>query len=173
MDRNTAHGHKKIRLANLRSPSRDPAKLCQADGAQEKTRTSTTFRPQVPETCASTNFATWAGDTTPLSSFPARKICTLSQRTGQEKRLGGGGLYGHVASASIIFLTRWVFFEREQPTLASQYQDIGHQVVFRGSLLRPASCCANFPDRKLSLARSRKARNEWGPGTDISGVSVP
>src|SRR5260221_3267232 len=29
-------------------------------GAQEKTRTSTTFRPQVPETCASTNSATWA-----------------------------------------------------------------------------------------------------------------
>ena len=30
------------------------------DGAQEKTRTSTTSRPQVPETCASTNSATWA-----------------------------------------------------------------------------------------------------------------
>ena len=30
-------------------------------GAQEKTRTSTTLRPQVPETCASTNSATWAG----------------------------------------------------------------------------------------------------------------
>src|SRR5882672_7933828 len=30
------------------------------DGAQEKTRTSTTFRPQVPETCASANSATWA-----------------------------------------------------------------------------------------------------------------
>src|SRR3954471_15355419 len=29
-------------------------------GAQEKTRTSTTFLPQVPETCASTNSATWA-----------------------------------------------------------------------------------------------------------------
>src|SRR5215470_19350384 len=29
-------------------------------GAQEKTRTSTTFRPQVPETCASANSATWA-----------------------------------------------------------------------------------------------------------------
>ena len=29
-------------------------------GAQEKTRTSTTLRPQVPETCASTNSATWA-----------------------------------------------------------------------------------------------------------------
>ena len=32
-----------------------------ANGAQEKTRTSTTLRPQVPETCASTNSATWAG----------------------------------------------------------------------------------------------------------------
>ena len=32
-----------------------------AGGAQEKTRTSTTLRPQVPETCASTNSATWAG----------------------------------------------------------------------------------------------------------------
>jgi hypothetical protein len=30
------------------------------DGAQEKTRTSTASRPQVPETCASTNSATWA-----------------------------------------------------------------------------------------------------------------
>ena len=30
------------------------------NGAQEKTRTSTTLRPQVPETCASTNSATWA-----------------------------------------------------------------------------------------------------------------
>src|SRR5215471_3025805 len=29
-------------------------------GAQEKTRTSTTFGPQVPETCASANSATWA-----------------------------------------------------------------------------------------------------------------
>ena len=29
-------------------------------GAQEKTRTSTALRPQVPETCASTNSATWA-----------------------------------------------------------------------------------------------------------------
>jgi hypothetical protein len=29
-------------------------------GAQEKTRTSTTLLPQVPETCASTNSATWA-----------------------------------------------------------------------------------------------------------------
>ena len=38
--------------------------LCDAHlfdvGAQEKTRTSTTLRPQVPETCASTNSATWA-----------------------------------------------------------------------------------------------------------------
>ena len=32
------------------------------NGAQEKTRTSTTLRPQVPETCASTNSATWAFD---------------------------------------------------------------------------------------------------------------
>ena len=32
------------------------------DGAQEKTRTSTTLRPQVPETCASTNSATWASE---------------------------------------------------------------------------------------------------------------
>src|SRR5579862_8106809 len=32
------------------------------NGAQEKTRTSTTFLPQVPETCASTNSATWAFD---------------------------------------------------------------------------------------------------------------
>ena len=31
-----------------------------AVGAQEKTRTSTALRPQVPETCASTNSATWA-----------------------------------------------------------------------------------------------------------------
>src|ERR1700733_3758001 len=31
------------------------------NGAQEKTRTSTALRPQVPETCASTNSATWAG----------------------------------------------------------------------------------------------------------------
>jgi hypothetical protein len=30
------------------------------DGAQEKTRTSTTLRSQVPETCASTNSATRA-----------------------------------------------------------------------------------------------------------------
>ena len=30
------------------------------DGAQEKTRTSTTLRPQAPEACASTNSATWA-----------------------------------------------------------------------------------------------------------------
>src|SRR5215472_10045986 len=36
--------------------------LCAAHcvGAQEKTRTSTTLRPQVPETCASTSSATWA-----------------------------------------------------------------------------------------------------------------
>src|SRR5579863_475287 len=32
------------------------------NGAQEKTRTSTTLLPQVPETCASTNSATWAFD---------------------------------------------------------------------------------------------------------------
>ena len=31
-----------------------------ASGAQEKTRTFTSFRTQVPETCASTNSATWA-----------------------------------------------------------------------------------------------------------------
>ena len=29
-------------------------------GAQERTRTFTALRPQVPETCASTNSATWA-----------------------------------------------------------------------------------------------------------------
>ena len=34
-------------------------------GAQEKTRTSTTLRPQVPEPCASTNSATWASMGTP------------------------------------------------------------------------------------------------------------
>ena len=39
-------------------PSRCTPK--RGNGAQEKTRTSTTLRPQVPETCASTNSATWA-----------------------------------------------------------------------------------------------------------------
>ena len=38
------------------------------NGAQEKTRTSTTLRPQVPETCASTNSATWALAIWPFSS---------------------------------------------------------------------------------------------------------
>ena len=33
---------------------------CLCNGAQEKTRTSTTSRSQAPEACASTNSATWA-----------------------------------------------------------------------------------------------------------------
>jgi hypothetical protein len=36
-------------------------------GAQEKTRTSTALRPQVPETCASTSSATWALNGLPYS----------------------------------------------------------------------------------------------------------
>ena len=35
-------------------------RIHQLNGAQEKTRTSTTLRSQAPEACASTNSATWA-----------------------------------------------------------------------------------------------------------------
>src|SRR5579883_317295 len=48
----------------------------QCDGAQEKTRTSTASRPQVPETCASTNSATWAQ-------------CPSLCRSARENRLAG------------------------------------------------------------------------------------
>src|SRR5262249_25540901 len=41
-------------------------------GAQEKTRTSTTFRPQVPETCASANSATWATGGRDCGWLPAK-----------------------------------------------------------------------------------------------------
>ncbi len=34
--------------------------MSEGDGAQERTRTSTAVKPLVPETSASTNFATWA-----------------------------------------------------------------------------------------------------------------
>src|SRR3954470_3656582 len=61
------------------SPYRDTCDLAAVTkgiGAQEKTRTSTTFLPQVPETCASTNSATWAtwrgyllGRTRPVKRF--------------------------------------------------------------------------------------------------------
>ncbi len=38
-------------------------------GAQKKTRTSTSFRTQVPETCASTNSAIWAQKAPGFFSF--------------------------------------------------------------------------------------------------------
>ena len=48
-------------------------------GAQEKTRTSTTLRPQVPETCASTSSATWAiGGPTLLASNMSTVILASS-----------------------------------------------------------------------------------------------
>jgi hypothetical protein len=49
-------------IAALKTPQRPSSveKINGVFGAQEKTRTSTTLRPQVPETCASTNSATWA-----------------------------------------------------------------------------------------------------------------
>ena len=49
------------------------------DGAQEKTRTSTTFRPQVPETCASTN-SRHLGSAEPLDTVPGQSCQRLSAR---------------------------------------------------------------------------------------------
>src|SRR6516164_10153128 len=43
------------------------------DGAQEKTRTSTSFRPLEPESSASTNSATWASRT--AADKPRRGRC--------------------------------------------------------------------------------------------------
>ena len=65
-------------------------------GAQEKTRTSTALRPQVPETCASTNSATWApfpagGDASKNTDPPpARRDSLYSARGVVNTRRGPG-----------------------------------------------------------------------------------
>src|SRR5208282_1499907 len=61
------------------------------NGAQEKTRTSTASRPQVPETCASTNSATWARKKPPclwsaLPSPPLTRCQSAFPRRGCERR---------------------------------------------------------------------------------------
>ena len=53
-------GRRQWLLTQAGRPVRFFARTAVGDGAQEKTRTSTASRPQVPETCASTNSATWA-----------------------------------------------------------------------------------------------------------------
>jgi hypothetical protein len=174
MDRNTAEGHKKIRLARLRLPFRDPAKPCQADGAQEKTRTSTTFRPQVPETCASTNSATWAGDlTTLLDFFWPEMFFNTCGTDSKGLRLGGGGLYGDVARPSTDFFITGVYFAKERTIYVDPYHDVGRQAVFRGSLLRPVPCCANFPDRIAVFGTVPQCPQGWVRNPVFRGVSAP
>src|ERR1700733_9657540 len=52
-------------------------------GAQEKTRTFTSFRTQVPETCASTNSATWA-----CTGRAVERRCSPGLRGRQSLKLG-------------------------------------------------------------------------------------
>src|SRR5215472_12382979 len=73
------------------------------DGAQEKTRTSTSFRPLEPESSASTNSATWASrdsrhnsDLLPCQPEPANRLCLRAVRSANRNglvyvRLGHGG----------------------------------------------------------------------------------
>ena len=64
--------------AVLSSPT--PPSLAHRLGAQEKTRTSTGFPPQVPETCASTNSATWAPPRDRLSRQTCQQVAVFGQR---------------------------------------------------------------------------------------------
>src|SRR5881275_47940 len=48
------------RFARIAMLARPPGRAARADGAQERTRTSTPLRAPAPEAGASTNSATWA-----------------------------------------------------------------------------------------------------------------
>src|SRR6516165_2874407 len=105
-------------------------------GAQEKTRTSTSFRPLEPESSASTNSATWASRT--CANKPGDRRCQRSSALGLDHNLDRV-----VDSLARIFESGGQLIERKgvgvnEPGVESPLLHQGHRPM-RGALALAAN----------------------------------